>query len=151
MKPSNPEDLEKWVHQTLQSLPDRQAPRSLESSVWGAIEARQALPWWRQSFAHWPVAIRAVFLIFTGTLAVSLMALFLNVGPVFDSVASRPEAQMFTALINNLGAKIHAGWDWLTGSIPLNWVYTAAALVGLLYVDLIGLGATAYRLLFFQR
>ena len=48
---SSPEDLEKLIHQTLRSLPARRAPLSLESRVRAAIEARAALPWWKQSFA----------------------------------------------------------------------------------------------------
>ena len=55
-------DLENFIHQTLRSLPDRPAPRSLESRVLAAIEARAALPWWKQSFAQWPVAARFVWL-----------------------------------------------------------------------------------------
>lgn len=151
MNPSNPEDLEKLVHQTLRSLPDRRAPRSLEANVLAVIEAHQALPWWRQSFGYWPVAIRAVFLVFTGVLAAILMALFLNVGPAFDTVASLSEAEKFLAQIKVLFEGIHGTWVLLTRNIPLNWIYAAGALVVVLYAALIGLGATAYRLLFFQR
>jgi hypothetical protein len=53
----SPEQLEKLIHSNLRALPDRRAPRSLESRVHAAIETRAALPWWKQSFAQWPVAV----------------------------------------------------------------------------------------------
>ncbi len=72
---NSPEDFEKFIHQALRSLPDRRAPRSLESRVFAAIEARASLPWWKHSFADWPLAARCVFLLFTGGLVkLALMA-----------------------------------------------------------------------------
>ena len=71
----SPEDLEKFIHQTLRALPARRAPHSLESRVRAAIAARAALPWWRQSFARWPLAARVAFFIGSaGVAKVALMA-----------------------------------------------------------------------------
>ena len=151
MKQPSPEDLEKLIHQALQSLPDRRAPRSLESNVWAAIEAQQALPWWRQSFGYWPVAIRAVFLVFTGVLAASLMALFIRVGPAVDTVATLSGAEFLSARLHSLFDGTTNSWAQLTRNIPLNWTYAGVAILAAMYTALIGLGATAYRLLFFQR
>src|SRR6188768_2065565 len=65
MKPSHEKNdrLEEVVHRTLRDLPFRRAPRSLESRVCAEIERRVALPWWRRSFVHWPLAARAAFLV----------------------------------------------------------------------------------------
>jgi hypothetical protein len=40
----------------------------LEARVYCEIERRAALPWWRLSFAHWPLFARAAFLVMSGVL-----------------------------------------------------------------------------------
>ena len=53
----------------LRNLPDRKAPAGLEARVLAEISRRAALPWWRKSFAHWPVAVRLGFLILSARVA----------------------------------------------------------------------------------
>jgi len=55
------ERLEQLLGQGLRDLPLRRAPDSLESRVFSELARRESLPWWRRSFAHWPMAPRAVF------------------------------------------------------------------------------------------
>lgn len=147
----NPEELEKLIHQTLRSLPDRPAPRSLEARVLAAIEARQGLPWWRQSFIHWPLAARGAFLLVTALLAAVLIGLGFHTvtavestNPLSGSVAFIEHLKTFCNGIANFG-------QLLVRSIPSYWIYGAIAFVALMYTALIGLGATAYRLFFHQR
>ena len=64
MTGNDPDDaLKDLLDRTLQELPLRRAPPTLESRVLDELERRAALAWWRRSFAHWPVAARAVFLV----------------------------------------------------------------------------------------
>lgn len=153
MKPS-PEDLEKFIHQTLRSLPARRAPLSLESRVRAAIEARAALPWWKQSFAAWPVAARVAFLI--GSAGIAKLAIMAVVWAMagFDGalLANAFSTQfawvqtvsgVFTAIGNFFGTVYRA--------IPPLWLYGGLAAVAALYAALFGLGATAYRLLYANR
>ena len=60
--------LERLLDAALRELPLRRAPLSLESRVLGEIERREARPWWRLSFAHWPELARAGFVLACGGL-----------------------------------------------------------------------------------
>ena len=57
------EELERLVDRALHDLPLRRAPHTLESRVFAELERRAALPWWRRSFAHWPLPARSAFLV----------------------------------------------------------------------------------------
>lgn len=146
----SPEDLEKFIHQTLRSLPDRRAPRSLESRVFAAIEARAALPWWKQSFAQWPVAARAAFLLLSAVALIAVTLGFADAGQT--ALVTRVAAQF--AWVDHLRAAI-AGTGELCGvvfrAIPPLWLYGSLAALGALYVALLGIGATAYRTLYASR
>src|SRR5688572_3554534 len=77
MNPSPKPDpkLERLIHQTLRDLPPRPAPRSLEERVFAELARRAALPWWKKSFAHWPMPARAVLLVACiGTAKLAVMA-----------------------------------------------------------------------------
>lgn len=146
-----PEEIEKLIDRTLRDLPARRAPRSLESRVLAAIAAQQELSWWRQSFAHWPLAARGAFLVVTAVLAAAVIALcFHTSGEVQTaSLLAGPLALWgkITAIVGgvgNLGAVV-------LRSIPAVWLYGGLAFVAMMYVALFGLGAAAYRSLFVQR
>ena len=149
MKPHDHLKLEQLIHQTLRSLPDRKAPRSLESRVLAGIAARQVRPWWRQSFAHWPLAVRGAFLVLAGGLAAGFVLLgatrFADLLPALRGFLA-PVAQVSSAatFIADLGATIFR-------SIPTFWLYGIVAFIATLYAALVGLGATAYRTLIVNR
>lgn len=152
MKPS-PEQLEKIIHQTLRSVPDRRAPHSLEARVMAAIAERAARPWWRQSYASWPVAVRCGFLLITGGLMkLALMATFwvmTDLNPVqYTGALATPLTwiQQAQAMVGSLGNVCEA----LFRSIPSLWLYGGVAVVISLYVALFGLGAAAYRVFYAQ-
>lgn len=48
--------LEAFIHERLRQLPPRSAPASLVPRVMAVVQARHALPWWRQAWWHWPLA-----------------------------------------------------------------------------------------------
>jgi hypothetical protein len=150
----SPEDLEKYIHQTLRSLPARRAPLSLESRVRAAIEARAALPWWKQSFASWPVAARIAF--FIGSAGLAKLAIMATVW----AMAGFDGAQLTNAFSTQFawiqtGSNVVAGIGSFFGtvyrSIPPLWLYGGLAAVASLYAALFGLGAAAYRLLYANR
>lgn len=149
-KPS-PEDLEKLIHQTLRALPDREAPRSLEHRVLAAIAARQALPWWRQSFGHWPAAARGAFVVVSAVLAAAMLAGFFRAtgevqatSMLAGPLAAWARLQAFAGAISDVGGVI---WR----SIPSLWIYGALAFAATMYAAFFGLGAAAYRTFFAQR
>jgi len=110
----SPEDLEKFIHQTLRSLPARRAPHSLEARVRAAIEARAALPWWKQSFAQWPVAARFAFVIASAGLAkLAIMAVVWGMagfdGTEFANAFSTQLGwiQTVSAVFTGIGVKVY--------------------------------------------
>ena len=54
-------DLEQRVGRALRGLPPRSAPTTLEARVQRELGRLAMRPWWRRSFAHWPVLVRAAF------------------------------------------------------------------------------------------
>ena len=72
MEPKIDPTLERLVHQELKKLPPVKAPARLSARVLELVRARQALPWWQQSFWHWPAAARGAFLLIVAMIVVSL-------------------------------------------------------------------------------
>jgi len=147
----SPDDLklEQLVHQMLRPLPDRKAPRSLESRVLAGIAARQAMPWWRQSFAHWPLPVRGAFLALAGGLVAGFVLLgatgAADLLPALRGfLAPLAQVRSVATFVADLGATVFR-------SIPTLWLYGVVAFIATLYAALVGLGATAYRTLIVNR
>ena len=68
-EPKEDPKLTALIATELRELPDVRAPASLQARVFAELARRQSLPWWRQSFRHWPMAAQAVFAL----LAIGLM------------------------------------------------------------------------------
>ena len=156
--PFSPEDrhsqLERLIQKTLRDLPARRAPSTLEARVFAELERRATQPWWRKSYAHWPLAARCLFLIGSGGLmqAAITATLWLILGiesaPFNDALAG-PYAwlQSFQALASSL-------WDFggaVIYSIPRLWIYAALVSLGAMYATVVGLGAFTYRTLHANR
>ena len=148
------EKLEQALHRTLRALPPRRAPRSLESRVLAEIARQAALPWWKKSFKHWPMAARGGFvLVAAGLVKVALIAAGyvqtgLSSGEVTEAIAPRvafvEQALGVARWIGDFAAMMfHA--------IPPVYLYGGAAVMAGLYVTLFGLGAAAYRTLYANR
>jgi hypothetical protein len=151
---SSPEDLEKIIHQTLRALPPRRAPHSLEARVRAALEARASLPWWKQSFARWPLAARVAFFIGSAGVAKLVLMATLWVMAGFDGAQFAGAfstqfgwIQTASAIVNGLGDFCGA----LYRSIPPLWLYGGLAFVATMYAALFGLSAAAYRTLYANR
>lgn len=148
--PEDHQELERFVHRALRELPPRSAPRSLEQGVLAEIARRAALPWWRKSFNHWPVAARAAFLVLS--LGIVKLALFGGVWAMagFDSAQFRAAfAPQLAWMESGLAVvqAITAFFDIVLRNIPPLWLYGGLAFIGAMYVALFGLGAAAYRTL----
>lgn len=150
----SPEELEKLIHQNLRALPDRRAPRSLESRVLAAIEARAARPWWKQSYAQWPIAARCVFLLLSGGLVKLAVMATVWAMAGFDRTAFAESFSTQFAWVDRINALMASCIDFagvVFHSIPAIWLYGGLACFVGLYVTLFGLGAAAYRMLYAQR
>lgn len=147
-------DLENFIHKTLRSMPDRRAPRSLESRVLAAIVARAALPWWKKSFAQWPVAARCMFVVLSaGLVKLALMVTVWAVGGFqATEIASAFSTQLsWIEAIRGAFRGMSESFSILFRNIPPLWLYGSIAVVAGVYASLFSLGATAYRALYSNR
>lgn len=60
MNPHDEKQLEAAISRELKALPNLRAPSSLAARVMATIEQRQAVPWYRQAWQHWPLPLQAV-------------------------------------------------------------------------------------------
>lgn len=145
-----PDQLEARIHAVLRQSPQPLAPRTLEARVLGEIARRATLPWWRHSFSHWPTPARLAFVLSSlGLLALAVLGTARALG-----LAGAHEIESFLLpgweWVQSLQVAsrtlIELGQSWLP-SVSTPWLYGGLAVVAGLYATLIGLGATAYRLL----
>ena len=149
VNPNEPREqqLERLIDKALRDQPLRRAPAGFEDKVMAAIAHRAAAPWWRGSFAGWPVAARLLFLIASvGFAKLGLEATALVMGPLDPTTRS---AALFAevAWIPSLFATFEAVFR----DLPSLWIYGALGVLGLLYLTLFGVSATAYRTLYASR
>jgi hypothetical protein len=146
MKPT-PEQLERFIDEALRDQPLQRAPSDLESKVMAAIAQRAATPWWRSSFAHWPMPARVVFLVASAVFVkFGLDAAALVIGPIDPAARSTAlfaELTWIRALFVSIGAVLH--------SLPSWWIYGGLTVLGALYLMLFGVSAAAYRTLYASR
>lgn len=154
MNPPDEKKLERTLHAALRELPPRRAPATLEARVMAEIARRAALPWWKQSFAHWPAAARAGFiLVSAGVIKVVLMAVVFALGG-FDAARFRETFAPQFARLQALASLGRVAADFVSGlvaNIPPLWLYGGLATVAALYVAFFGLGTIAYRTLYAER
>jgi hypothetical protein len=135
--------LESVFDRALRELPLRRAPPTLESRVLGELERRAALPWWRRSFAHWPAAARAAFLVICGA---SAALAFAGGTTAAAGIRSLSWAREIGSLIASGGSLVAL----LAPVAPPPWLWAGIAVCALLYAALFGLGAALYRTLYLQ-
>jgi hypothetical protein len=141
--------LSELLDSTLRRLPSRRAPPELESRVLREVERRAAQPWWRQTFAHWPPAARAAFVVICSAL-VGLVFLGSNWTATTVQSLHGSAALSLSSLHQALAIMTAAGElaALLANAMPPAWLYVGLAAGSVLYAVLFGLGAAAYRTLY---
>jgi hypothetical protein len=138
--------LEKTLHATLRGQPVLRAPSTLEQRVRAEIARRDARPWWQRTFAEWPVLPRAAFVALSGCAACISIAGTL-------AVLNGPGAEMAAAFLRDfsvlrgMAQSVVASGVQKLGTLSPGWWYLAGGVMAAAYAGLLGLGATAYRLL----
>jgi hypothetical protein len=152
MNSHDEKQLEQFIHRTLRSLPERRAPRSLEQRVLAALESRGAVAWWHKSYAHWPMPVRAGFVVLSA-LAAALIIWGLFLGRTQTSRVTADLAQQFAWVTAFRGIAGDIGGAFTTAfrALPPLWLYGGLAAVATGYVALLGMGAAAYRAFFVRR
>ncbi len=151
MKKMTPEELEKFIHGQLRGLPHRTAPRSLESRVLSAIEQRASIPWYHQSWSHWPAAAQVAFLIFATAITIGVIASFYLVMKGVDMNSLGANAGSRFAVFG----RVYDASVWVVdfvsrslGNIPRVLLYGTAVVLAALYAAFFSIGAAAYRTLY---
>src|SRR5437879_12969818 len=65
--------LEQLVGRACREQPALAAPRTLQARVFAALQQRAARPWWRRSFAYWPMGPRVVLVLACAGLARAML------------------------------------------------------------------------------
>ncbi len=141
----------RYCTRRLSGLPPRRAPSTLESRVANELARRALLPWWRASFANWPVGARVMFVLVCAALvaATILGGVSAYLGDrSFDEASAvlLSWAHPFLTVVSSAGGLVAL----LLHVIPPLWLYGILGVGTFLYVTLFGLGAAAYRTLYLR-
>jgi hypothetical protein len=142
-------NLEKLIDRVCREQPALGAPATLSARVIAEIERRAALPWWRQSFTHWPIPARAAFV--AACAALTWTSLSAPMARVFSTV-NEPLTWAYqtgasVSLINTVFGRVGAN---LASSVSPLWLYGAGLGICGLYVLFAGLCAATYRTLYIK-
>lgn len=150
MTPPGNQKLERFMHRTLRDLPPRRAPHALSARVLDAIQQRAARPWWRKSFAHWPLPARGGFVVASLALMLGILWLLSGVDAARPAGGALPQWEWFGAVAAVVSA-FAAFFSIVFRTIQLPWLYGGLVFFATVYAVFFGLGATAYRTLHNRR
>jgi hypothetical protein len=139
------QELEKFIHEQLQKLPERAAPDALVSNVLTAIVAKQERPWWKQPFTSWPKGSQIVLFVFLSGLLGSLAYAFS--GPVEHlSLSALYERALSLAWVADLVRTLANAFVVMLKGATLYWLLAAAAVIVMMYAACIAGGVALYRI-----
>jgi hypothetical protein len=145
------------IHRALRSLPGRSAPATLETRVMAEISRRAALPWWRQSFARWPLPARALLL--AASVASAGLVIALGIGALSPAAPAESGAvttdalrpATFPAALQTAWKILSAVFEKLIPSSSRLWFHAVLGVIVAAYAGLLAFGGAAYRLLWQNR
>ncbi|HEY1764506.1 MAG TPA: hypothetical protein VGF85_06260 [Opitutaceae bacterium] len=149
MSTHDPDKLEAALNQMFKGLPNRKAPAAFQSRVFAELSRRAALPWWRKSFAYWPVAIRAGFFIGSAAIVALLVSGVFILMRSPAAVQSLSDAEQPFAWLRQIGATVasaRVSVQHVVALIPPLWLYGAVGAIVIGYASLAAIGAATYRI-----
>lgn len=150
MTPHDEQKLERLITTVVRGLPDQRAPLTLEARVQAELARRAALPWWRKSFAHWPLAARAILVVVCAAMIEGVVALteWASAGvPEHQVKAAFAPGVAWLQAAETLITALREAITLVVAHIPPVWLYSGAAIIAAVYLTLLGAGAVAYRTL----
>ena len=143
--------LEQVLHQAFKGLPPRRAPSTLEARVAESLARRASLPWWRVSFASWPVGARVAFVLICAALVAA--TILGGVSAYLGDRSLNQAAALLQGWVHPILVVMSSAGGLASLAarvIPPLWLYGTLGFGILLYVTLFGLGAAAYRTLYLR-
>lgn len=111
------------------------------------ISRRAALPWWRQSFARWPLPARVLLLAASAATAGLVLAL----GAAVLSPAAPVETASFPAALQAAWKILPGVFEKLIPSSVVPWLHAAIGVIVAAYAGLLAFGGAACRLFWQDR
>jgi hypothetical protein len=148
MKPDYEAQLEKAISEKLKSLPDVSAPDQLAARVISTLAAREARPWYRNSWQTLPPAAKTISFLL---LLVAFGGLCFAGGKLSaenNLTKMSPHASEWfsdwAVVANALHALLHAAWLIVAQLSPV-FLFACATVAMVSYVACIGLGTLIFR------
>ena len=145
MKSPEDKNLEQFIHQHLQKLPQREAPDDLMANVLAAIARKENKPWWRQPFTSWPTG--AQLILFAGLLSLLAGLSYVVSGPAeqVSFAALHEKVLSFAWVAEVLKAFGNALMATLQG-VTFYWLVGAGAVVFMMYLACVAGGVALWRI-----
>ena len=135
------------VERVLRAQPLQKAPPDLIEKVYQQLALNAVRPWWQRSYATWPAATRAVFVL-TSLTAARIVYWVLSSPHGYEAplrVMTQLSARLWwDGVSRGLGrgqVLLHA----LCAALPTAWWYVGAAVLMGSYIVCVGCGALVYR------
>lgn len=154
MSPEQERQLEQEIDVALKALPELKAPQTLLLRVRAALEQGARLPWYRQSWLYWPLAVRWAVIGLLVTLFAGLCAGSWFVPQTSEYSSAVHRASGWFAIVNTLWSALNM---LLTALVLMFKQLGTAVLLGCLgavalaWVLCFGLGTACLRLAFAGR
>jgi hypothetical protein len=144
MDRSEHKELEHFIHQQLQKLPEHPAPEDVAANVMAAIRVRKTLPWWKKPFTCWPRGMQSMLFVLLGTSFGAIVYLASEPAQAvsLDAVTERASSlswvgTLFSSLADfALLAAQSLSWQWL---LAIGVVFSA------MYAACVAAGVALYR------
>lgn len=145
MKTPEDKDLERFIHERLQKLPEQQAPEDLVGNVLTAIARRENRPWWRQPFTYWPKGPQ--FALFAGLLGLLAFVAHVVSGPAEQVSFSALQQKVLSLAWAGEALKALGNALVMTvQGITFYWLLGAAAVLFTMYLACVAGGVALWRI-----
>jgi hypothetical protein len=141
--------LEAELDRELKALPELEAPASLSRRVLAEIRHRRALPWYHQSWQHWPLPLRVMALSFLSLLFGALcLASWQLTRAAGVSAALQEVGELFSGLktIGNLISVLGSALVVVAKYLGTGFIVICFSIAGLGYALCLAVGAAWVRL-----
>jgi len=137
-------ELEKFIHQQLQKLPEHDAPESLAANVLRAIAARENLPWWKQPFTAWPRNSQSLLLFALLAAFAGLIYAAWKPSEAITLAALAERASAFSWIASAIETLFGGAWIVIR-KVSYFWLGAIAAVAFLMYAACLTTGFALYR------